>query len=140
MSQATHREATPRRTIAAWRWITATALLGAAAGAVIWGSRELLPRAGELARGVLVGGAPAATGASAEIVAEAAAQRALGQRVTFTWNGERLVEASLAELGGTVDTRALAAHLAAVGHEQGLFARIDAALEAQRGQDRKSVV
>jgi vancomycin resistance protein YoaR len=133
MSQAAHRDAPPRRTIAAWRWLTATALLGAAAGAAIWGSRELLPRAGELARGVLVGGAPAAPGASAQAVAEAAAKRALGRRIAFTWNGERLIEASLGELGGAVDTRALAEHLAAVGHEQGLFARIDAALEAQRG-------
>jgi vancomycin resistance protein YoaR len=133
MSQATHRDAPPRRTIAAWRWITATALLGAAAGAAFWSSRELLPGAGELAQGVLVGGAETAPGASAEAAAEAAAQRALGQRVTFTWSGERLVEASLAELGGTVDTAALAAHLAAVGHEAGLFARIDAALEARRG-------
>ncbi len=134
MSQATHRDAAPhRRTIAARRWITATALLGAAAGTAIWSSRELLPRADELARGVLVGGAPVAAGASAEAAAEAAAQRALGQQVTFTWSGERLVEASLAELGGTVDTGALAAHLAAVGHEAGLFARIDAALEARRG-------
>src|SRR5205085_1309867 len=37
------------------------------------------------------------------------------------------------ELGGTVDTRALAAHLAAVGHEDELVARVDAALEARRG-------
>jgi vancomycin resistance protein YoaR len=133
MSQATHRALPPRRTIAAWRWITATALLGAAAGAASWSSRELLPREGELARGLLVGGAPVAAGASAEAVAEAAAQRALGQRVTFTWSGERLVEASLAELGATVDTRELAAHLAAAGHEAGLVARIDAALEARRG-------
>jgi vancomycin resistance protein YoaR len=133
MSQATPLDAPPRRTIAAWRWITATALLGAAAGAAVWSSRELLPREGELARGLLVDGAAATPGASAEAVAEAAAQRALARRVTFTWSGERLVEASLGDLGGTVDTSALAAHLAAVGHEAGLFARIDAALEARRG-------
>jgi len=134
MSQATHPSVTPRRTIAAWRWITATALLGAAAGAGIWSARELLPREGELARGVLVGGAKVAAGASAQAVAEAAAQRALARRVTFTWSGARLVEASLAELGGTVDTHAIAAGLAAVGHEEGLFARVDAALQARRGQ------
>jgi vancomycin resistance protein YoaR len=133
MSQATHRAPQPRRTIAAWRWITATALLGAAAGASIWSSRELLPRAGELARGILVGGAAVTPGTSAEAAAEAAAQRVLEQRVTFTWGKERLVEASLADLGGTVDTRALAASLAAVGHEEGLVARVDAALEARRG-------
>ncbi len=133
MSQATHPGAAPRRTIAAWRWITATALLGAAAGATLWGARELLPREGELARGVLVGGVGVAAGASAQAVAEAAAQRAISKRVTFTWSGARLVEASLAELGGTVDTRALAASLAAVGHEEGLFARLDSALQARRG-------
>ena len=133
MSQAPHRAPPPRQTIAAWRWITAAALLGAAAGAASWSSRELLPREGELARGLLVGGAPVPAGASAEAVAEAAAQRALARRVTFTWSGERLVEASLAELGGTVDTGALATHLAAVGHEAGLVGRIDAALEARRG-------
>ena len=133
MSQATHRDVAPRRAIAAWRWITATALLGAAAGSMIWGSRELLPREGELARGVLVGGAGVAAGASAQAVAEAAAQRALAQRVTFTWAGARLVEASLAELGGAVDTRAIAVSLAAVGHEEGLVARVDSALQARRG-------
>src|SRR5690348_3639373 len=133
MSQATHRDVAPRRTIAAWRWITATALLGAAAGSMIWGARELLPREGELARGVLVGGADVAAGASAQAVAEAAAQRALAQRVTFTWSGARLVEASLAELGGAVDTRAIAASLAAGGHEGGLVARGDAAVQARRG-------
>ncbi|MEP7124612.1 MAG: VanW family protein [Byssovorax sp.] len=133
MSQEQHRDAPPRRTIAAWRWIAAAALLGAAAGAAIWSSRELLPREGELSRGLLVGGAPVLAGASAEAVAEAAAQRALEQRVTFTWGGEKLVEASLSELGATVDTRELAVHLASVGHEAGLVARIDAALEARRG-------
>jgi vancomycin resistance protein YoaR len=133
MSQSPQPGAAPLRTIAAWRWITATALLGAAAGTMLWGTRELLPREGELARGVLVGGAAVAAGASAQAVAEAAAQRALAQRVTFTWSGARLVEASLAELGGTVDTRAIAASLAAVGHEEGLFARVDAALQARRG-------
>jgi vancomycin resistance protein YoaR len=133
MSQATHPGAAPRRSIAAWRWITATALLGAAAGTGIWSGRELLPREGEIARGVLVGGARVAAGASAQAVAEAAAQRALAQRVTFTWSGARLVEASLAELGGTVDTAAIAASLAAVGHEEGLGARVDAALQARRG-------
>ena len=133
MSQATHRAPQPRRTIAAWRWLTATALLGAAAGAAIWSSRELLPREGEIALGVLVGGAAVAPGTSAAEAAEAAAQRVLGQRVTFTWGTERLVETSLDALGGTVDTQALAGHLAAVGHEAGLFARVDAALEARRG-------
>ncbi len=53
--------------------------------------------------------------------------------MTFTWGGARLVEASLAELGGTVDTGAIAAGLAAVGHEEGLVARVDAALQARRG-------
>lgn len=133
MSQAQHPSAAPRRTIAAWRWITAAALLGAAAGTLLWSSRELLPREGEIARGVLVGGAPIAESASAESVAEAAAQRALARRVTFTWSGAPLVEASLAELGGVVDTEALAQGLAAVGHEEGLLARVDAALQARRG-------
>jgi vancomycin resistance protein YoaR len=115
------------------RWALAAALLGASAGASIFVVGEILPREGAVARGARVGGVLVAPGESARAAAASAARRALDRRVTLTWGGEPLVEASAADLGGQVDEDALARALDAVGRRGDLATRLDDALEARRG-------
>jgi vancomycin resistance protein YoaR len=115
------------------RALLAAALLGAAAGALAWARHDLLPAEGGVARGVRVGGVPLAAGQTPLAAAQAAAQRALGRRVTLQWAGAPLLEATVAELGGTVDVEAVADALDAVGRRGGPFAQLDDVLEARRG-------
>ncbi len=119
--------------IGAARWISATALLGAAAGTIFWGAHALLPATGESARGLRIGGAPIAAGESAQTAAAAAEKRLLDRRFTFTWNRQPVLTATLAELGGSTDAESVARRAAAVGHEERIIARLDSALEARRG-------
>lgn len=116
-----------------WRPFVAAAILGISAGAAAFSTRELLPAEGSVARGVRVGGVDA-SGPGARAAAEIAARRALERRVTLTWGTEALLDASLEELGATVDIQRAAAAAAAIAREGGLLARLDAALEAQRGR------
>jgi vancomycin resistance protein YoaR len=127
--------ARPSRLARAGRFVRplAAAVLGAAAGAAAFCASETLPREGEVARGVRVGGVEIARGEDARSAVEAAARRALDRRVALTWGGETLIEASIAELGGHVDTAFLAGRAAAVAREGGILARLDAALEARAG-------
>jgi vancomycin resistance protein YoaR len=74
-----------------------------------------------------------APGETARAAAEGAARRALERRVTLTWSGEALLDASAAELGATVDVDALARAAFAVGRRGDLPARVDEAREARRG-------
>jgi vancomycin resistance protein YoaR len=122
-----------RARISALRWLSAAALLGATAGACAWGAQELLPAEGAVPVGVRVAGIPVTRGAAPQAAATAAAARLLEQRFTFTNGGQPLFDASLAELGATVDIARLAAKVGAVGHEGTLIQRIDTALEARRG-------
>src|SRR5262245_54602282 len=117
---------TTRSRIGAPRWFTVAALIGAASGASIGGAHALLPAEGAVAKGVRVAGVTVPEGAPAQATAEEAAEALLERRFTFTWGDEHLLEASLAELGATVDVGAIAAKIAAIGHEGGLIQRIDA--------------
>ena len=80
-----------------------------------------------------LGGVLVAPGATARGAAEAAARAALARRVQLTWGSETLVDASAAELGGTVDVDGLARALEGVARRGDLTARLDEALEARRG-------
>src|SRR6185437_6131377 len=96
----------------------AAALLGVAllgGGAFAYVEREILPREGEVARGVRIAGVSFAPGASASAVAEAAARRALDRHVDLTWDGQKVLDATVSELGGHVNTPDLARAAAAVG-------------------------
>ncbi|MEO7327826.1 MAG: VanW family protein [Minicystis sp.] len=119
--------------IGAARWLAATAVLGAAAGTMFWGAHALLPEESACARGLRIGGATIGAGESARSAADAAARRLLDRRFSFTWNGQPVLTATLAELGGSTDAADVARRAAAVGHEEPLIARIDSALEARRG-------
>lgn len=116
------------------RWLIAASVLGAAAGALAFARADLLPPAGAVARGVYLGGAPIAPGASPRAAAEAAARRALDRRVTLTFQGGPVLEATAADLGGTVDTAALADALEAIGRRGDLITQIDDAILARRGE------
>ncbi|MFT3769818.1 MAG: VanW family protein [Minicystis sp.] len=115
------------------RWTLAAALLGATAGALAWARSDLLPAEGTVARGVRLGGVAAGAGQSPHVVAEAAARRALDRRVTLTYGGAPILEATVADLGGTVDVDALARAAEAVGRRGDVFAQLDEVLEARRG-------
>jgi vancomycin resistance protein YoaR len=117
----------------AWRYLTAAALAGSAAGAAAVGAQTLLPEDGAVANGVRVGGAPVAAGQSPRDAAEEQAKRLLDQRVELRFDGERVLDVSLAEIGATVDVDAITRRLEAIAHEGDLFARIDDALQARAG-------
>src|SRR4051812_8579462 len=103
MPHAERQPSPPRaRRLGPLRPMLAAALLGVAAGAAFTGARELLPAEGAVARGVRIGGTAVARGQGAREAAEAAARRALDRRITLTWGEERLLDASLAELGAEV--------------------------------------
>jgi vancomycin resistance protein YoaR len=116
------------------RWAISAALLGAASGGLAFAHAELLPAEGAVARGARVGGVVVPPGESARSAAQVAARRALDRRVTLTWGERPLLEASVAELGGTVDVDALAAAIEGLGRQGSLFARLDDALRARRGE------
>jgi vancomycin resistance protein YoaR len=133
-----HREPAappPRRPtrIGALRWLATTALLGAALGASAFCVRDLLPRRDEAARGLRVGGVALPLGIAPRAAAADAAASLLARRFTLTWDGERVVETSLAELGARVDEEALARRIEAPGHAGSIVERLDGALEARRG-------
>jgi vancomycin resistance protein YoaR len=119
--------------VARSRWVLAAALLGAGAGSLAWGAGELFPAEGTVARGVRIGGVAVAQGQDAHAAAEAAARRALDRKVALSWGRETLVEATVAELGGSVDVAALARAAETVGRRGDVFARLDDVLEARRG-------
>lgn len=124
-------------TVSSWpsvvRW-TAAVVLGFAYGTGLGvAASTLLPAVGAVAFGVRMAGVPVAPGQAARSAADAATAHALGYRVTFTVGEEAVVEASLAELGGYVDTVGIASDADAVGRQGGIFQRIAAALEARRG-------
>jgi len=124
----------PSRTRRPWlRGVLAAAVAGVCAGGLAIAVTRTLPAEGAVARGVRIGGVAVAPGETARAAAEAAAGRALARRVTLTWNGEPLVEASATDLGARVDVDALERAAVAVGRRGDLTARIDEALEARRG-------
>lgn len=125
----------PRRgpRISALRWLMAAAILGTAAGASAFCARELLPRPEEAARGLRVGGVALPPGTSPRLAAASAASTLLARRFTFTWEGEAVLEASLAELGASVDQETLARRITAPGHVGSIMERLDGALEARSG-------
>jgi len=119
--------------LSALRWLGLAALLGAMAGGVAY-ARSLLPEGEAVARGVRIGGALVSPGAGPRAAAEAAAAKLLARRVSFSWGDERVLEASLAELGATVDVDSIARAAASVAREGSYEDRIDEALMARRGE------
>ena len=113
------------------RWIAA--LLLCAGAATVAGALAVLPPEGGAARGLRVGGALIPEGGRPRAAVEERARRVLARRIRLTWGGEEVLQASLAELGATVDVAAAAAQAARIGHEGGLLERLDAALAARRG-------
>lgn len=115
------------------RLLSAAAVLSAAALGSFAAARALLPGEGELAFGLLVGGEPVLAGQSAQAVAEDRGARALSRKVTFRWGEKVALTASLAELGGEVDTAMLARRAAEVGHEGDAVDSLLDALAARAG-------
>src|SRR5262245_53081622 len=68
-------------------------------GTIFW----ILPAQHEAAVGLRVDGKEISPGVDPRKVAKERAEAALRQRFRFTWDGEDVLEASVAELGGTVD-------------------------------------
>lgn len=116
------------------RWAISAAILGSTAGALAFVHAEMFPREGEVARGLRVGGVVVSSGDTGDDAAQRAARHALGRRVTMTWAGAPLVSASVEELGGRVDAKAIAASAQAVGRRGGFFEQLDDVLRARRGE------
>ena len=131
--RSTSPTAPTHRRVALSRWAFAAALLGAGAGGLGWAAGELFPGDGAVARGVRLGGVAVSSGQDAQAAAQAAARRALDRRVALTWGRDTLVEASVAELGGTVDVASLARAAETIGRRGDFFERLDEILEARRG-------
>ncbi len=123
----------PSRSLPAWRVAAAVALFGAAVGGAVGWARAVLPRGEALAAGLRVGGVEVGPGEDARAVAEARARALLDRRVRLRHGGGIVAEASLLELGATVDVDRIAGEAHAVGREGDFVARLDAALEARRG-------
>lgn len=117
----------------AWRAVTALLVAVAAASGAAFGARSVLPNDGAVARGVRVGGAPIKPGSTPKEAAEEQARRLLDKRVEIRWQGERVLDASLADLGAAIDTDAIAERVRAIGHEGDIFARLDESLQARAG-------
>jgi vancomycin resistance protein YoaR len=116
------------------RWIAVALLLSGTAGGAAAGARSVLPAEGEVARGVLINGAGVEGGTDARAAARDAAARLLDQRLSLRWDGAGVLEVTPRELGATVDEEALARHLDGVGRRGDVFARVDEALSARRGE------
>jgi vancomycin resistance protein YoaR len=115
-----------------FRAAAALALIGAAsAGAATW-VRGVLPRDGEAARGVLLDGAPIGDEAPSAAV-ERAAKALLARRVVLKFGDKTLVDATLGEIGATIDTPRTTAAALRVAREGDLLRQIDEALEARAG-------
>lgn len=112
----------------------AALLLCGAAGAATGGALALLPRDDEIARGLRVAGEDFPAGTSPRAAAQARARDLLARRARLTWGDEVVLEASLAELGATVDVDALAGEIASVGREPELPARLASAYDARQGR------
>jgi vancomycin resistance protein YoaR len=108
-------------------------LLAAAAAAGLW-SWTILPRDGCVAIGTRAGGTPAPAAIPPRTFAEQRAHEILHRRWSLSWEGHEVTRVSLAELGATIDVHKLAERLDQVGREGDLFARLDDALLARRGQ------
>jgi vancomycin resistance protein YoaR len=109
-------------------------VLSAAALGSVAAARSLIPAGGELAEGLRVGGEAVLAGQSAEAVAEDRGARALARKVTFRWGDKVALTASLAELGGEVDTAMLARRAEEIAHEGDLVDSLLDALAARAGR------
>jgi vancomycin resistance protein YoaR len=110
------------------------AALGVLPGAALGAVAALLPREGEVARGVRCAGEPVAAGVPAPEAAGDAVARALRRRVVFTHADQPVLAATLGELGAEADAELLARQLESIARGAGVWARLDEALEARRGR------
>ena len=104
----------------------------AAAGSVAGVLREILPAAGQVAKGVRIGGIEV-SGGSAQSIVEARAQAILNRQVVLTLANGAALKTTYGELGATIDTDGMAKRIATVGHEGDYFDRLVEAIEARRG-------
>src|SRR5688572_13632448 len=86
----------------------AIAAIGVGAAGVAIGVRAVLPGDEGLARGLRVDGVVVGEGEGARAVADARARAILGRRVTLRAGDEIVSEATLEDLGATVDVDAVA--------------------------------
>jgi vancomycin resistance protein YoaR len=112
----------------------ALTLLAAAAAGGVSTARAVLPRRGEVARGLRVGGEAVPDGEDGRQAAARRAAELLARRFALRSDGATVLEASLAELGATADVDAAAREADGVGREGDPFARLDEALEARAGR------
>lgn len=128
-------ESTRRRGYSsALRGIAIGIVAAAAAGSAALGARAILPGEGAIARGVTVNGASLQDGAGAREAARGEAARLLDRRIELRMDGERVLDTTPAALGATVDEGALAEHLFGIGRRGDVFARLEEALTARRGE------
>ena len=102
------------------------------AGVAYAGVREVLPRDGELARGVLLDGA--AVDSSIDDAVAARAEELLTRKVRVSHDGKLLLAATLAELGATVDTEWALSKLRSVGRSGSLAEQLDESWQARHGK------
>ncbi len=115
-----------------FRAAAALALVGAAGAAAATWVRSVLPVDGEAASGVTLDGAGIGR-ESPRAGAERAAIALLKRRVVLTFGGAPVIDATLGELGVTVDVARVEAAALAVARDGDLLRQIDAALEARAG-------
>jgi vancomycin resistance protein YoaR len=116
-----------------WRLCAAGVIGGAAAGAVVYGVRQVLPRDGAAALGVRIAGSTLSPTVAPRAVAEAAAKKRLARRVVLTFGGKPIVDATLAALGARVDVDSIEAAALSVGRTGDLFRQLDECLHAREG-------
>jgi len=120
-----------------FEWLVRTGLAVALAGsslAAAWHmQRTLLPAEGCVSPGVKVLGVAAGEREPVLLFSHQRANALLEHRVRLQHDGTVLVDATLRELGATVDLAALREALASVGRRGTLFDRIDDAQQARRG-------
>jgi vancomycin resistance protein YoaR len=122
------------------RWIAVALVLGGASAAAALVTREILPSEGVVARGVMINGAALDADGDGDRergpreAARREAARLLGRRIELRLAGERLLDVTPADLGAVVDEAATAEHLASIGRQGDLFARLDESLEAREGR------
>jgi vancomycin resistance protein YoaR len=105
--------------------------VGGAAGALAAG--QVLPADGQVAPGTLLDGV-AVSGQDAQEQVATRVERLLARRVLVRHQGRTLVEATLAELGLTVDAQGATAALEAVGRSGDWLAQVDESRRAAAGQ------
>jgi vancomycin resistance protein YoaR len=119
------------------RCAASAVVLGALAGGGIFARRwvlDRLPVGEECLRGVRVAGEAAEPGETAEQLVTRRATAILATRVRVNDDDEPAIEATLGELGASIDAGSAAIQAGRHGREGGLEQRIEASFSAERGE------